>query len=100
MLYWLIGVIAMLVVWARVWQKQPKMAFGVLFGLFIAWGVSRLIEPYLMGAAPVPVWLPPLPFAIVAVTLFVFGGLVWIRGTRSEARAAPIDRGGEQDQLP
>jgi hypothetical protein len=25
----------------------------------------------------VPLWLPPLPFALVAVTLFVFGLLAW-----------------------
>jgi len=84
MLYWLIGVIVMLLIWARIWQTNPKMAFGVLLGLPVAWLISRLITPYLEGEAQVPVWLPPLPFAIVAITLFVFGALVWIRGTRAE----------------
>ncbi len=84
MLYWLLGVVVMLLIWARIWHTNPKMAFGVLLGLPIAWVVSHLITPYLAGEAPVPVWLPPLPIAIVALTLFVFGALVWIRGTRAE----------------
>lgn len=86
MLYWLLGVAVMLLIWARVWQTNPKMAFGVLLGLPVAWLVSLLIRPYLLGEAQVPVWLPPLPLAIIAITLFVFGGLVWIRGTRAERR--------------
>ena len=84
MLLWLIGIVVALAVWARIWQVNPKMAFGILIGLPIDWVVSKLISPILTGAAPVPVWLPPLPFAIVAITLFVFGALVWIRGTRAE----------------
>jgi len=84
MLLWLLGIVVALVIWARIWQTNPKMAFGILIGLPIAWVVSKLITPILTGAATVPVWLPPLPFAIVAITLFVFGALVWIRGTRAE----------------
>ena len=83
---WLIGVVIMLLVWARIWQTQPKMAFGVLLGLLLAWLFSRLISPYLTGEAQMPLWLPPLPFAIVAVTLFVFGALVWFRGARPRER--------------
>jgi hypothetical protein len=86
MLYWLIGLVVMLLVWARIWQSNPKMAFGVLLGLPLAWVFSRLTAPYFSGEAQVPVWLPPLPLAIVAITLFVFGALVWIRGTRHERR--------------
>lgn len=93
MVYWLIGAVAIVIVCARVWRKHPKIAFGLLLGLPIAWGASRLLEPYLAGGKPVPVWLPPLPFAIVAVTLFVFGGWVWVRGTRSGPRPGPADRG-------
>jgi len=84
MLFWLIGVIVALLIWARIWQTNPKMAFGVLLGLPLAWLFSRLITPYLLGEAQVPAWVPPLPFAVVAITLFVFGALVWIRGTRAE----------------
>jgi hypothetical protein len=28
----------------------------------------------------IPLWLPPLPMATVALVLFVYGALVWIRG--------------------
>lgn len=83
---WLIGVIVMLLVWARLWQTQPKMAFGVFLGLLLAWLFSRLTMPYLTGEAQMPLWLPPLPFAIVAITLFVFGALVWIRAARRDHR--------------
>ncbi|MFO7286584.1 MAG: hypothetical protein C0P79_006995 [Gammaproteobacteria bacterium] len=84
MLLWFLGLVIALVIWAQIWKTNPTMAFGILIGLPIAWVASKLITPYLTGVAPVPVWLPPLPFAIVAVTLFVFGVLVWIRGTRAE----------------
>lgn len=83
MLYWLIALVVVLLIWAVIWQRNPKMAFGVLLGVLLAWVISRAIAPYLTGEEQVPVWLPPMPFAIVAVTLFVFGALVWIRGTRS-----------------
>jgi hypothetical protein len=29
----------------------------------------------------IPVWLPPLPFAVIACTLFFFGGLAWWWGS-------------------
>lgn len=80
MYYWLIGVALVLLLWYFMWQSQPKLAFGVLLGLPIAWIFSRLISPYVTGMEQVPVWLPPLPFAIVAITLLVFGVLIWIRG--------------------
>jgi hypothetical protein len=81
---WLIGIALLLVVWAIVWQRHPKMAFGVLLGLPVAWLASRMIEPYLTGIEHVPLWLPPLPFAIVAVTLFGYGALIWIRAPKSQ----------------
>src|SRR5690606_9148455 len=61
------------------WRSQPKLAFGVLLGLPVAWLLSRLIAPYVSGAAEIPVWLPPLPLATVAVMLFVFGTIVWFK---------------------
>jgi hypothetical protein len=30
----------------------------------------------------IPLWLPPLPLAIIAVTLFVFGAIVWFRADK------------------
>jgi hypothetical protein len=88
MFYWLVGIVLVLLVWARVWQTQPKMAFGILLGLLAAWIISKLITPYVTGMEEVPVWLPPLPFAIVALLLLVFGSLIWFRG----APPLPQDR--------
>ncbi|HEX7081177.1 MAG TPA: hypothetical protein VF329_09200 [Gammaproteobacteria bacterium] len=87
MLLWLIALVVMLVLWGLVWQRNPRMAFGILLGLPLAWIVSRLTAPYFTGQKPFPVWLPPTPFATVAVTLFVFGAVVWIRGTRAERKS-------------
>ena len=32
----------------------------------------------------IPTWLPPIPFAAVAVTLFTLGVLAWLRDDRKE----------------
>jgi hypothetical protein len=31
---------------------------------------------------PIPLWLPPLPIAIIATTLFVFGTITWFRADK------------------
>ena len=31
---------------------------------------------------PIPLWLPPLPIAIIATTLFVFGTVTWLRADK------------------
>jgi ABC-type sulfate transport system permease component len=79
MLTWLLGVAVFVVIWGALWRSQPKLAFGVLLGLPLAWIFSRLITPYVTGMNEIPIWLPPLPFAIVALTLMVFGAVVWFR---------------------
>jgi hypothetical protein len=82
MLWWLIGIVVFLLLWARLWQAQPKTAFGVLIGLPIAWILSRLIRPYVTGMEEIPVWLPPLPFALVAISLLIAGALIWLRADK------------------
>jgi hypothetical protein len=82
MLWWLIGVAVFVLIWGVMWQSQPKLAFGVLLGLLLAWFFSRFIRPYVTGMEEVPLWLPPLPFAIVAVTLIVAGVLIWLRADK------------------
>lgn len=73
-----LALVLLLILWSFAFWKQPRLAFGVLIGLVVAWlgslfvGAIRLEE--------IPVWLPPLPFAAVALCLFVFGILAWYWG--------------------
>ena len=82
MLSWLIGVAIFVLLWGSLWRVQPKAGFGVLIGLPFAWIFSRLMTPYVTGMNEIPLWLPPLPLAIIAVTLFVFGAIVWFRADK------------------
>jgi ABC-type sulfate transport system permease component len=79
MLLWLLGVVVFVVIWASLWRNQPKAAFGVLLGLPIAWIISRLINPYVIGMNEIPIWLPPLPVLSIALVLFYFGVRTWLR---------------------
>ena len=92
MLTWLLGVAVFVFLWSGLWRAQPKAAFGVLLGLLLAWIFSRLLTPYVVGMTPIPIWLPPLPIAIVALTLFVFGVVTWLRADRLPP---PRDRGDD-----
>ena len=80
MIWWLIGIAACCVIWAGVWKSNLVLAFGILIGVLLAWLLSYSLEPYVTGMEHIPLWLPPLPMATVAVVLFVYGALVWIRG--------------------
>jgi hypothetical protein len=68
--------------WSGLWRVQPKAGFGVLLGLLLAWILSKLLTPYVIGMTPIPLWLPPLPIALIALTLFVFGIVTWLRADR------------------
>jgi hypothetical protein len=82
MLIWLLGVAVFVFLWSGLWRVQPKAGFGVLLGLLLAYIFSRLLTPYVTGMTPIPLWLPPLPIAIIALTLFVFGTVTWLRADR------------------
>src|SRR5262245_35365427 len=82
MVTWLIGVAVFMFLWSGLWRAQPKAAFGVLLGLPLAWIFSKLIQPYVTGMQEFPIWLAPLPIAIIALTLFVFGTVTWLRADR------------------
>jgi len=47
----------------------------------VEWGALVLLGVFAMNN--VPIWLPPLPLAIVALSLFWLGILAWFRGRRS-----------------
>jgi ABC-type Fe3+ transport system permease subunit len=80
MVWWFVLLIVCLLVWQTLWKRNLVMAFGVLVGVLIAWLLYYAIKPYVTGMETIPIWLPPLPLATVALILFVYGGLVWFRG--------------------
>jgi hypothetical protein len=79
MLFWLVGVAIFVLLWGALWRTSPRGGFGVLVGLPVAWILSRLLTPYVTGMETIPIWLPPLPLALVALTLFVFGAIIWFK---------------------
>ncbi len=60
-------------------RNRADFAVGVAIGLALA-GLAGAIVPTL-SLQQIPPWLPALPFAAVALTLFCFGGLAWWWGT-------------------
>ncbi|WP_428100368.1 hypothetical protein [Candidatus Rariloculus sp.] len=79
----------LVLLWAGLWRLHAGMAFGVLLGLPVAWILSRPLAPYLTGMQDIPLWLPPLPFAIVALSLLVLGALSWFRASAAPESAQP-----------
>jgi len=82
MLLLLAGLVIFVLIWAMIWRNNTALGVGVLLGLPVAWILSRWLRPYLTGMEHIPVWLPPMPFAIVAVTLLVMGVVIWLRADR------------------
>jgi uncharacterized membrane protein YccC len=80
MFWWLVGVVVCLAVWGALWQRNLSLAGGVLVGVLLAWVLSYYLKPYVTGMETIPIWIPPLPLATIAVALFVYGAIVWFRG--------------------
>lgn len=80
MFWWILGVIAGILILGAIFKRNAVLAGGVLLGIALAWLLSYLLEPYVTGAKAIPLWLPPLPLATVATVLFIYGVLVWVRG--------------------
>jgi len=72
------GLLLFLALWGAAWRKQPNLAFGIFIGVVIAAVVAALVRPFDMHN--LPIWLPPLPFAVVAVSLLCFGIRAWFLG--------------------
>lgn len=75
------GLLLFLALWSMAWRRQPNFALGIFAGVAIAAVVAALIRGSHMDS--VPVWLPPLPFAVVAISLLGFGIWAWLLGRKS-----------------
>lgn len=56
-------------------RKRVDVAIGIAIGLAVA-GAAAAVVPDI-HLQTIPPWLPALPFACVALTLFFFGALAW-----------------------
>jgi hypothetical protein len=70
--------IGLALLWVVAWRQQRRFAVGTVVGAAVALAVVWLVEPFRM--THIPIWLPPLPFALVAITLYCFGALAWFWG--------------------
>jgi len=71
----IIGILVFLLLWTLAWRNRPILAFGVFLGTAAVCLLAFVIRP--SGIQHIPLWLPPLPFAVVAITLLYFGFLAW-----------------------
>jgi hypothetical protein len=78
------GFLLFLVLWSLAWRKQPNLAFGIFLGVAIAAVVAVFVRPFDMH--DVPIWLPALPFAAVAIALLCFGIWAWFLGREEEGK--------------
>jgi hypothetical protein len=87
-----------MLLWILAWQRGSRFAIGVVVGAFLALGAGPLFRA--IGAAgPMPVWVPALPFALIALGLFAFGLLAWFWGDERPQRLHGIERTGQPESL-
>jgi hypothetical protein len=71
----IIGILALLALWSLAWRNQPTLAFGIFLGTAGVCVLGAIVRPF--DIQHIPVWLPALPFAVVALVLLYFGILAW-----------------------
>jgi hypothetical protein len=74
---------AFMVLWSLAWRNQPILAFGIFLGL--AGACVLVAVARLSGIQHLPIWLPAVPFAVVAIALLGFGILAWRWGSSGQA---------------
>lgn len=74
----IVGFIIFLILCGLAWRKKPVLALGIFLGAGIACGIAAIAKPITLQT--LPIWLPALPFAVVAISLFSFGILAWFWG--------------------
>ncbi len=91
---WVFGIIGFMVllgVWALAWRNHPNLAFGIAIGITIGWVLAAIAGPVKLDH--IPIWLPPLPFAVVAVTLIALGLVAWQLDDDAAPPSAPHGSG-------
>lgn len=68
-----------LVLWILAWQRGSRLAVGIAIGAALVL-VAGVIVRSTVKLDHIPTWGPPLPFALIALTLFTFGLLAWFWG--------------------
>lgn len=71
-------VLGCLLLWLRAWEHRSRLAIGIVVGAVLA-VVAGPLARSLLAMPHIPVWLPALPFALIAISLFGFGllALFW-----------------------
>ena len=65
-----------MLLWIGAWQRKSRFAVGLGVGA----AVVVLAAPVVLSLTRtqhLPVWVPALPFALIAISLFGFGLLAW-----------------------
>jgi len=65
--------------WIFQWQRRPQLAAGIAIGVLLG-AIGAPLLGVLGGIQRVPIWVPVLPFALIAISLFSFGMLAWFWG--------------------
>jgi len=83
----IIGTLVVLALWTLAWRNRPILAFGIFLGAASVWLIASIFRPQgiYQGLHHIPLWLPALPFTVVAVVLFYFGTLAWLWGRRKQS---------------
>jgi hypothetical protein len=88
-----------MLLWIRAWQRGSWLASGAVIGAVLALAalpVFRAID----ATGHVPVWLPALPFALIATALFAFGLLAWFWGDEPPPRLHESGRSDQPESMP
>ena len=95
MVLWLIGVAVFVLLWAGLWKSSPRAAFGAVIGfvlaLTVSWVFSSQLTNYVTNMNEIPVWVPPLPFALVVIAMFYFGIRTWLNADNLPPPRVPPD---------
>ena len=71
--------LGLFLLWLFKWQRRSQMAIGIAIGVLLG-ALGASVIGMLGGMHRLPIWVPALPFALVAISLFGFGLLAWFWG--------------------